>query len=225
MAADPRIIVALDGMTDSQVFALLDQLSPELCRAKVGKELFTRYGPSIVHQIQAKGYSVFLDLKFHDIPKTVALACRAAADLGVWMLNVHASGGAAMLQAAREAIDEQGPLLIAVTMLTSLTQADLSMLKVSESPKDWVLSLAKLTHEAGLDGVVCSPQEVTLLRQHLPRDFCLVTPGIRLPDSPPDDQQRTLTPREAFQAGSDYLVVGRPITQATNPREILLNLA
>lgn len=224
MGINPRIILVLDGMTDEQAFSLLAQLSPELCRVKVGKELFTRFGPDFIRKIQALGFEVFLDLKFHDIPKTVELACKAAAELGVWMINVHASGGPVMLQAAREGISFLGqnrPLLIAVTLLTSMTEHDLRAIGVNESPEDWVLRLARLTHQAGLDGVVCSAQEATRLRQSLPANFCLVTPGIRLPDAKVDDQQRIMTPTAAIQAGSDYLVIGRPITQANHPRQVL----
>jgi len=222
--AEPRIIVVLDDLSDQQALSLLEQLKPTKCRVKIGKELFTRYGPNLVREIHARGFSIFLDLKYHDIPNTVALACRAAAELGVWMINVHASGGLAMMQAARAAVAEFGdqrPLLVAVTLLTSLTATDLEMLGIPESPENWVLRLATLTQKAGLDGIVCSAQEAQALRKAFPTNFCLVTPGIRLAESKADDQQRIMTPQAAIAAGADYLVIGRPITQAADPAGVL----
>ncbi len=186
---------------------------------KIGKELFTRAGPALVEQLQNKGFDIFLDLKYHDIPNTVAGACRAAAELGVWMLNVHASGGSNMLEAAREAIDKssQRPLLIAVTVLTSMSEQDLTEVGIALSLDKQVMQLASLTKQAGLDGVVCSAKEAALLATEFGQDFCLVTPGIRPATAEPDDQKRVMTPAEAIRAGSHYLVIGRPITQAADP--------
>ncbi len=213
------IIVALDFSAAAPVWALVERLDPARCRLKVGKELFTRLGPGLVERLQAAGFAVFLDLKFHDIPNTVAAACAAAADLGVWMVNVHVSGGRPMLDAARAALDRypQRPLLVGVTVLTSLDRTDLAEIGCPGEPEERVLSLARLAQQAGLDGVVCSPREAARLRAELGRDFRLVTPGVRLPDSASDDQKRTLTPAEALAAGADYLVIGRPVTRAPEP--------
>jgi orotidine-5'-phosphate decarboxylase len=185
----------------------------------VGKELFVAAGPEFVRELVAQGYAVFLDLKFHDIPNTVAQACKAAARLGVWMMNVHAAGGPRMLTAAREAVEglDRRPLLIAVTVLTSMGPEELDAIGVEANPEQQVLRLARLTHEAGLDGVVCSAREAPALRQSLGPDFCLVTPGIRPVGSEVGDQTRVLTPIQALRAGADYLVIGRPITQAADP--------
>lgn len=216
----PRIVVALDFDNADQCLAMAKRLSPKDCRLKVGKELFTACGPKIVEQLMSLGFSVFLDLKFHDIPNTTSKAVKAAADLGVWMVNVHASGGERMMQAARNIL-EQGagprPLLIAVTVLTSMEAADLHAVGIDCSPEEQVLKLARLTHKSGLDGIVCSAQEAKLMRNEFGNDFCLVTPGIRLESSPADDQRRTLTPAAAIAAGSSYLVIGRPITQSVDP--------
>lgn len=219
MTKDSRVVVALDYPEAASALTLVDRLSPDLCKLKVGKELFVRAGPALVETLVGRGYAVFLDLKFHDIPNTVAQACRAAADLGVWMVNVHASGGLRMMTAAREALANAGqrPKLIAVTVLTSMADADLRQIGIERDPADQVLRLASLTREAGLDGVVCSAQEGPLLRQHLGQDFLLVTPGIRPAGSELGDQSRVLTPARALTAGADYLVIGRPITQATDP--------
>jgi orotidine-5'-phosphate decarboxylase len=216
---DPKIIVALDYADAQSALALADTLHPSLCRLKVGKELFTAAGPQLVEGLVQRGFGVFLDLKFHDIPNTVAKACEAASRLGVWMLNVHASGGLAMMQAAREGVARSGlqPKLIAVTVLTSMDQASLQQIGINTPLQDHVLKLAQLTQQAGLDGVVCSAQEASLLRSHLGADFCLVTPGIRPADAKQDDQSRIVTPELALQLGSSYLVIGRPITQAANP--------
>lgn len=218
-SADPKIILALDYSRVEPVYALVDRLDPKLCQLKVGKELFTQTGPILVRELVKRGFKVFLDLKFHDIPNTVAAACAAAADLGVWMMNVHASGGRAMLTAARERLStyEPRPRLIAVTLLTSLDEADLSTLGLAGPIPDAVLRLATLTHQAGLDGVVCSPQEVIRLREALPADFLLITPGVRPAGAATQDQKRVMTPQEALHAGSSYLVIGRPITQAPDP--------
>ena len=217
--SDPKIVVALDFAEAKPALEFVDRIDPAMCRVKVGKELFTAEGPRLVEQLVDKGYGVFLDLKFHDIPNTVAKACEAAAKLGVWMVNVHASGGYAMMQAARNAVDKsaQPPLLIAVTVLTSMDQAALGEVGVYGALQDQVLRLANLTNEAGLDGVVCSAQEAPLLRRHVPQDFCLVTPGIRPASASKDDQSRIVTPAEALRQGSSYLVIGRPITQAHEP--------
>lgn len=220
-----RIIVALDFNSAKVALNLVDSLDPELCRLKVGKELFTACGPDLLKQIQDRGFEVFLDLKFHDIPNTVAKAVNVAGNMGVWMLNVHASGGQAMMEAAREALLEFGnqrPKLIAVTVLTSLAQIDLKQIGIDCSPEDQVSKLAFLTRDAGLDGVVCSAAETRLLRAQLPKDFCLVTPGIRRASDAAGDQKRVLGPADAVRSGSDYLVVGRPITQADSPNEALL---
>lgn len=194
-----------------------------MCKLKIGKELFTLAGPTLVRQLIDKGFDVFLDLKFHDIPNTVARACKVAADMGVWMLNVHALGGRNMLLAAREALEatENRPLLIAVTILTSMGKQDLEEIGLRGDPEDNVLRLAGLTQEAGLDGVVCSSREVNSLRQAQGKAFTLVTPGIRPAGSDAGDQKRIMTPMDAIQAGSDYLVIGRPVTQASDPVQTL----
>lgn len=216
---DPKIVVALDYADAASALKLVERLDPSLCRLKVGKELFTAAGPQLVESLVDRDFGVFLDLKFHDIPNTVAKACEAASRLGVWMLNVHASGGLAMMQAAKEGIVRSGhaPLLIAVTVLTSMDQATLDQIGVTAKLSDQVLNLARLTQRAGLDGVVCSAQEATMLRQALGSDFCLVTPGIRPTDASLDDQNRVVTPAKALQMGASYLVIGRPITQASDP--------
>ncbi len=220
------IIVALDFASAEAALALVARLDPALCRLKVGKELFTRCGPELVTTLQSLGFEVFLDLKFHDIPNTVAAAVRAAADLGVWMVNVHASGGRRMMEAARAALaaaDHQ-PLLIAVTVLTSMSRADLLELGYSGDSEQRVLELATLARTSGMDGVVCSAQESELLREHCGAEFLLVTPGIRLPGESADDQRRVVTPRLAMDAGSSYLVIGRSITRAANPLARLLEI-
>jgi orotidine-5'-phosphate decarboxylase len=216
---DPRIIVALDFAEAGQAIAFVDQLDPALCRLKVGKELFTAAGPRLVEQLVQKNFGVFLDLKFHDIPNTVAKACEAASKLGVWMINVHASGGRAMMEAARNTVEKSAnpPLLIAVTVLTSMDQPTLREVGVAGNLQDQVLRLASLTKDCGLDGVVCSAQEAPLLREKLGQDFCLVTPGIRPASAGKDDQSRVVTPADALRQGASYLVIGRPITQAADP--------
>lgn len=215
---DPRIIIALDFPSASEAMALVERLDPARCRLKVGKELFTRAGPVFVEGLAKRGFGVFLDLKFHDIPNTVGRACAAAADLGVWMLNVHALGGRAMMSAARESLARSDrPLLIAVTVLTSLEAADLQEVGLVGTPEENVRRLARLTDDCGLDGVVCSPREVTGLRRTHSPEFCLVTPGVRPAGSARGDQRRVMTPAEAIQAGASYLVIGRPITAAADP--------
>lgn len=217
---NPRVIVALDYANATDALKNVERLAPELCRLKVGKELFTRSGPELVRELVARGFDVFLDLKFHDIPNTVAQACRAAADLGVWMVNVHAQGGRKMMTVAREAVAEYGdkrPLLIAVTILTSLGAEDIAEVGLQGSPGENVLRLATLTKDCGLDGVVCSPLEARDLRECLGGDFRLITPGVRPAGSAQDDQHRVMTPAQAIVAGASYLVIGRPITQAADP--------
>jgi orotidine-5'-phosphate decarboxylase len=218
-----RVIVPLDVPDEQAALALAARLDPKLCRVKVGKELFVAAGPAVVGRLQERGFDVFLDLKFHDIPNTVEGACRAAAKLGVWMMNVHASGGAVMMRAAREAIEgvARPPLLIAVTILTSLRDADLAHVGFAEPVAQSVDRLARLTRECGLDGVVCSAQEAPRIRDALGSDFVLVTPGIRLADAKADDQARVVTPVEALRLGAHYLVIGRPITQSPDPAATL----
>ena len=221
--SDPKIIVALDYPNSTAALELVNRLDPSLCRLKVGKELFTSAGPQFTAWLAHQGYGVFLDLKFHDIPNTVAKACEAASNLGVWMLNVHASGGSAMMRAARDAVDKAAtpPLLIAVTVLTSLDQAALNEIGYTGDLPATVLRLAKLAQTNGLDGVVCSAQEASMLRKELGAGFNLVTPGIRPADAAADDQSRVVTPVAAINNGASYLVVGRPITQAADPLAVL----
>lgn len=218
------IIVALDYPDRKQAEAMAAQLDPALCRLKVGKELFTRAGPELVKLLIARGFEVFLDLKFHDIPNTTAAAVAAAAELGVWMVNVHASGGPSMMSAARTALlpfGKDAPLLIAVTVLTSMDAAQLQAVGIDTNLAQQVLRLAHLTQQCGLDGVVCSAQECALLRKELERPFALVTPGIRPATAAADDQLRIATPAAACASGSDYLVIGRPITRAADPMSAL----
>ncbi len=223
---DPKIIIALDYPAAAPALALAERLQPELCRLKVGKEMFTATGPALLEQLMQRGFEVFLDLKFHDIPNTTAQACKAAAALGVWMVNVHALGGRKMLEAAREAIatGSHQPKLIAVTLLTSMVQQDLDDLGIVDTPAGLVQRLAVLARDCGLDGVVCSAQEAALLRERCGSEFCLVTPGIRPAQASLDDQSRVMTPLAALQAGSSYLVIGRPITQAADPLQALLDI-
>ncbi|MCU7837125.1 MAG: orotidine-5'-phosphate decarboxylase [gamma proteobacterium symbiont of Taylorina sp.] len=221
-----KIIIALDYKDEISTLALVDQLEPSLCRLKVGKELFVRCGSGLVDKLIQRGFDVFLDLKFHDIPNTVAGACQAAADMGVWMVNVHASGGRKMMQAAREAIEQSShqPLLIGVTILTSLSRGDIAETGLDIEPADQVLRLAQLASDSGLDGVVCSPLEVGVLKQKIGQEFILVTPGVRPAGSDAGDQQRIMTPAQALSAGSDYLVIGRPITASPNPVQALKDI-
>jgi len=224
----PRIIVALDFPNQDAAINLVNQLDPNLCRLKVGKEMFTQNGPRFVEDLMKKGFDVFLDLKFHDIPNTVAGACVSAAKLGVWMMNMHVLGGRKMMEAAREAVEKQGthkPLLIGVTVLTSLDDGDLDELGFVGSAEDNVKRLALLAKSSGLDGVVSSPKEVGSIREVCGADFCLVTPGIRPASAALDDQKRVMTPQLAIEAGSDYLVIGRPITQADDPSQALRQIA
>ena len=214
-----RIVVSLDFPNGKQALELCQKLDPTQCKLKIGKELFTREGPVLVERFINIGFDVFLDLKYHDIPHTVASACRVAAELGVWMLNVHACGGRIMLETACEALDKSThkPLLIAVTVLTSMTDSDLRKIGISNSVDEQVMLLAKLTKSSGLDGVVCSAKEAKYLSSELGKEFCLVTPGIRPVNADSDDQKRIMTPAEAIVAGSHYLVIGRPITKADDP--------
>ena len=222
-----KIIVALDYEKEAEALALVDQIDPSLCRLKVGKEMFTTLGINFVKQLHQRNFDVFLDLKYHDIPNTVARAVRSAADLGVWMVDLHASGGLRMMEEAKRILEPYGkdaPLLIAVTVLTSMEDLDLLQIGINASPMEQVLRLAHLTQRAGLDGVVCSPQEVEILRNACGEEFKLVTPGILPIGADFGDQRRVMTPTAAIRAGSDYLVIGRPITKANNPVEVLRSI-
>ncbi|GAD29669.1 orotidine 5'-phosphate decarboxylase [Photobacterium leiognathi lrivu.4.1] len=224
---DPKVIVALDYDNQNEALAFVDRIEPGSCRLKVGKEMFTYFGPDFVRQLHDRGHSVFLDLKFHDIPNTCSKAVKAAADLGVWMVNVHASGGERMMTASREILEPYGkdrPLLIGVTVLTSMEAYDLVGIGINQEPQQQVLNLASLAKNSGLDGVVCSAQEASILKGNLGQNFKLVTPGIRPVGSEAGDQRRVMTPVEAIAAGSDYLVIGRPITQAADPALVLAEI-
>jgi orotidine-5'-phosphate decarboxylase len=221
---DSRVIVALDFPNAASALKLVDQLHPALCKLKVGKELFTASGPAFVEQLVDKGFKVFLDLKFHDIPNTVASACDVAADLGVWMMNVHASGGRKMMTTAAERLAKRSnrPLLIGVTILTSLSEEEIHEIGYQGSPEQNVLHLAGLAQQSGLDGIVCSPLEAAPVRSKIPdASFHLVTPGVRPAFAATDDQKRIMSPMDALNAGASYLVIGRPITAAENPLENL----
>jgi orotidine-5'-phosphate decarboxylase len=222
----PKIIVALDFSQAVPALALAKKLDSAKCRLKVGKELFTSAGPQLVEKLQKLGFEIFLDLKFHDIPNTTAQACKVAAGLGVWMVNVHALGGKRMMEAAREALAniEHRPKLIAVTVLTSMAQEDLHGIGINSSPAHMVTLLAGLARDSGLDGVVCSAQEASALREQYGKGFALVTPGIRPANVAANDQSRIMTPRAALEAGSTYLVIGRPITQAPDPLQALQDI-
>lgn len=240
---DKAIIVALDFDNKQEALELVEQLDPNHCRLKVGKEMFTAFGAEWVTLLIDKGFDVFLDLKFHDIPNTVAKACVAAAKLGVWMVNVHATGGREMMQAAQKALDEyyltqkqlalandsnvevRKTLLIAVTILTSMNEKTFEELGYQRSLPEQVSHLAKIAQESGLDGVVCSAKEASQLTQQLGKAFLLVTPGIRPANSSSDDQNRIMTPESAVLAGSSYLVIGRPITQASDPLKSLCDIS
>lgn len=223
-AGDSPILIALDYADLNRALSFVDQIDPRQCRLKVGKEMFTRFGPQLVRDLQARGFELFLDLKFHDIPNTTARAIAAAADLGVWMVNVHASGGARMMNAASEALipfGDDAPLLIAVTVLTSMEAEDLKGKGIDTTPAEHTERLALLTHQCGLNGVVCSAHEAERLKQIIGSDFCLVTPGIRPYGSNAGDQRRIMTPQKAIQAGVNYMVIGRPITQSSDPAAAL----
>ncbi len=221
------VVVALDYENQKDALNLVSKLDPSLCRLKVGKEMFTHFGPSFVTELQQRNFDVFLDLKFHDIPNTTAKAVKAAADLGVWMVNVHASGGRRMMEAAREILTPFGetrPLLIAVTVLTSMEQADLVDLGLNVTPEQQVERLATLAKQANMDGVVCSAQEAAMLKQRCGNEFKLVTPGIRPSFAAVDDQKRIMTPAEALAVGVDFMVIGRPITKAADPLDALTKI-
>jgi orotidine-5'-phosphate decarboxylase len=220
------IVVALDYPTPKQAIEMAKQLDPTKCRVKVGKELFTASGPGVLEQLHKMDFDVFLDLKFHDIPNTCAGAVAVAAELGVWMVNVHASGGERMMAAAAEAIANKShnPLLIAVTVLTSMEQADLAGIGLDITPQQQVERLAKLAKQSGMDGVVSSAQEIELIKGLCGNDFLTVTPGIRPVGSAAGDQRRIMTPQQAVNAGGDYMVIGRPITQAPNPQQVCLDI-
>ncbi len=221
-----RVIIALDYADANSAMALVDRLEPSACKVKVGKELFTAAGPAFVTAIVQRGFDVFLDLKFHDIPNTVAQACKAAAQLGVWMVNVHALGGRAMMQAAREAIESAArrPKLIAVTVLTSMTEPDLREVGIEASPLAEALKLAQLAGDCGLDGVVCSAHEAGEIRDRVGSRFLRVTPGIRLPEDSAGDQKRIMTPQIAIESGASYLVIGRSVTRAADPLAVLARI-
>jgi orotidine-5'-phosphate decarboxylase len=227
MSQDAKVIIALDYNNEQDALDFVNKISPENCRLKVGKEMFTYFGPQFVKKLIERGFDVFLDLKFHDIPNTVAKAVSAAAELGVWMVNVHASGGPEMMKKAKQALDaygENAPLLIAVTILTSMDKDELNRIGVTKSPQEQVQFLAELAKDAGLDGVVCSAQEASVLKKSLGQNFKLITPGIRPEGSAKGDQKRVMTPKQAIVAGSDYLVIGRPITQADDPQVTLIEI-
>ncbi len=221
------VVVALDYDNRDKALAFVDRIDPRDCRLKVGKEMFTLFGPQLVRDLQQRGFDVFLDLKFHDIPNTVAHAVKAAADLGVWMVNVHASGGARMMTAAKEALlpfGNDAPLLIAVTVLTSMEASDLQGLGITATPAEYAERLAGLTQQCGLDGVVCSAQEAVRFKAAFGQQFKLVTPGIRPQGSEVGDQRRIMTPEQALAAGVDYMVIGRPVTQSADPAQTLRDI-
>lgn len=219
MSVISPIIIALDNMNDTQALTLVDKIDPKLCRVKVGKELFTRYGTGLIKQLHTRGFEVFLDLKFHDIPNTTAQAVLAVADMGVWMTNVHASCGLVAMQTVKQRLIEQNyqTLVIGVTVLTSMAEQDLQGIGITDTVENQVQRLAKLTQTSGLDGVVCSAQEAKTLKALCGQDFLLVTPGIRLAEDSSDDQTRICTPEQAIANGSDYLVIGRSITKDADP--------
>jgi orotidine-5'-phosphate decarboxylase len=221
-----KIVVALDYDSSEECLSLIDQLDPAYCRLKIGKEMFTLFGPQFVESLIQRNFDVFLDLKFHDIPNTVAKAVSAAASLGVWMVNVHASGGPRMMDAAKNELEKLSspPLLIAVTILTSMDDSELHTIGLETSAANQVERLANLAKASGLDGVVCSAHEVVDLKSRLGHDFICVTPGIRPVTAAASDQKRVMTPAQAVNAGSDYLVIGRPITQADDPLASLKNI-
>ncbi len=221
---DAKVVVALDFDNKDEALSFVDKIEPSECRLKVGKEMFTHFGPEFVKELVKRDFDVFLDLKFHDIPNTVAKAVAAAADLGVWMVNVHASGGLKMMEKAKAALlpyGDKAPLLIAVTVLTSMGEEDLAAIGITKSPAEQVQHLAALAKQAGLDGVVCSAMEAKSLKQRLGQGFKLVTPGIRPEGASADDQKRIMTPQQAIDVGVDYLVIGRPITKAKSPLAVL----
>ncbi len=228
MTDNRRLIIAMDFAEKDKALALTDRLDPRRCRLKIGKEMFTRFGPDFVKRLQRDGFDIFLDLKFHDIPNTVAKACAAAADLGVWMINLHTSGGRKMMEAAANTLQQYGgsaPLLTGVTVLTSMSVEEMHETGAVGSIEQRVLSLAELAKESGLDGVVCSALEAERLRAEIGKNFLLVTPGIRPAGSDKGDQHRIMTPVDALQAGSNYLVIGRPVTEAGDPLKVMCEIA
>ena len=219
----PKLFIAIDQNDINKAKDLIQKLSPEICGIKIGKELFTVCGPEIIEWSQAKGFKIFLDLKYHDIPNTVEKACYAASEMGISILNVHALGGKDMMLAAKEGVDKSNnnPYLIAVTLLTSMDARALKEIGLTSSVSDQVLNLAINTGQAGLDGIVCSAKDIPIIKNKLPENFLYVTPGIRLSNSTKDDQKRVATPFEAIEMGSNILVIGRPITQAINPEAVI----
>ncbi|CAO1665865.1 orotidine-5'-phosphate decarboxylase [Halomonas sp. NYA30] len=219
MATESPIIIALDYPSLDAALCMADQLDPARCRVKVGKELFTRSGPAVLEALHGRGFEVFLDLKFHDIPNTVASAVQAAAEQGVWMVNVHASGGQRMMEAAMQRLEQHGlsTYLIAVTVLTSMQAEDLADVGINAALAEHVERLALLAKQSGLHGVVCSAQESARIKTLCGDSFLKVTPGIRPSFAATNDQQRIMTPSQAIQAGSTHLVIGRPVTQAADP--------
>jgi orotidine-5'-phosphate decarboxylase len=219
----PKLFIAIDQNNINKAKDLIQKLSPEICGIKIGKELFTVCGPEIIEWSQAKGFKIFLDLKYHDIPNTVEKACYAASEMGISILNVHALGGKDMMLAAKEGVDKSNnnPYLIAVTLLTSMDARALKEIGLTSSVSDQVLNLAINTGQAGLDGIVCSAKDIPIIKNKLPENFLYVTPGIRLNNSAKDDQKRIATPFEAIEMGSNILVIGRPITQAINPEAVI----
>jgi len=226
---DPKIIIAIDQMIIVDLEILLGKLDPQMCRIKIGKSMFTRYGLEPIKTVQRFGFDVFLDLKYHDIPNTVGDAVEAAADHGVWMVNLHAAGGQKMMETARERLvkHDHHPLLIAVTCLTSLDADDLQYLGIMHTPTSYAWGLANAAYECGMDGIVCSPHEVHEIREsHLfDANFMTVVPGIRPSYAKLNDQKRVMTPREAIKEGATYLVIGRPITEAENPIAMLTKIS
>ena len=221
LQTDPKVIIALDFFSAAETLDFVERLDSRECRLKIGKQLFTSAGPALVKKLVAQGHDIFLDLKFHDIPNTVAQACRAASDLGVWMVNVHALGGSKMMSAASAAIASSPTKIIAVTLLTSSDQQEMDELGLQGNPETLVLKLAGLAKNSGMDGVVCSASEAIALRREIAGEFSLVTPGIRLEADSSDDQKRIVTPGQAIADGASYLVIGRPITQAKDPAAVL----
>ncbi len=220
----PKLVVAMDFDSLDAALAVAAGLDPGSCRLKVGHQLYASAGPLAVRSLQEEGFEIFLDLKFHDIPNTVAGACRAAADLGVWMVNVHAAGGPVMLEAAAESVHSTATLVTAVTILTSFDQAQFEQVGYSGQIGAQVVAMAKLAQQSGVDGVVCSAQEISMLRAQVGADFLLVTPGIRPKGAARGDQKRVMTPGQAIATGSNFLVVGRPITQAANPAGVVMDI-
>ncbi|MFP3014286.1 MAG: orotidine-5'-phosphate decarboxylase [Arsenophonus sp.] len=217
---DSPIIVALDYNDKIKALSFVDSVNPNDCHLKIGMQMFTLYGTQFIQTLHQRGFQVFLDLKFYDIPNTVAKAVKAAADIGVWMINVHASGGSRMMSAAKEALVEYGkdaPILIAVTVLTSMDKCSLQQVGINQETSEQVLRLSKLSKECNLDGVVCSAHEASIVKSACGNNFLLITPGIRNNVTDVNDQRRIMTPKEAINVGINYIVIGRPITCSVNP--------